>query len=144
MFLNEVEASLLCNYFGNSNDLSWLNAAFGSTSFFKNKNKPVNTRFFTNPNATEKDMPSVYARLPGTLYLNDVEHCAPDNNSDAARVLKKAVFYGESVLGTKHASVCWLLRCSVAAFESFPADVFETIIAWVQRHEKANSHLEEN
>jgi hypothetical protein len=54
MFLNKVDASLLRNYFGSSNDLSWLDAAFGSTSFFKNKNKPVNTRFFTKPqcNAT--------------------------------------------------------------------------------------------
>jgi hypothetical protein len=76
MFLNEGNASPLHNYFGNSNDLSWLGAAFGSTSFFKNKNDPVNTRFFTNPNATENDVPSVYARLPGKLSLNDIEHCA--------------------------------------------------------------------
>ena len=53
IFVNEVNASPLNNYFGNSNDLSWLHAAFGSTSFFENKDNPVNTRFCINPNAKQ-------------------------------------------------------------------------------------------
>ena len=87
--------------------------------FFENKNDPVNTRFLTNPNPNENDKPSVYACLPGEVSLNDIEHCAPNNNSDAALVLKNIVFYGGKFLETEDASVCWLSRCSATAFQKF-------------------------
>ena len=89
-FANEVDTSPLHNYLGDSKDLTWLLGTFGSTSFFEHKNEPVNTRLFSNPNPIENDWHSVYARLPGKLSLNDIEHCAPDIKSGAAAVLKKS------------------------------------------------------
>jgi hypothetical protein len=137
-FSNEVDTSLLHNYLGYSQDLTWLHGTFGSTSFFKYKNDAVNTRFFSNPNPNEMDEHSTNARLPGRLCLDDVEHCAPDIKlSGAAAVLKNKVFYGGKTLGNVEASVCWLSRCWSTAYQNFPVDVYEVIIAWVQRHQKA-------
>ena len=42
--------------------------------------------------SNENDVPSVYACLPGKRSLNDIEHCAADNKSCAARVLKNKIF----------------------------------------------------
>ncbi len=98
LFVKEVEACPLHNYFGNSNDLLWLGAAFGSTT--SSNTRTIQSISDFSPILIPIRMTSLLCMrvFQEKLSLNAFEHCAPDNNSNAATVLKTAEYSTAGVL----------------------------------------------
>ena len=83
-FESGATASPLRNYLERTNDLVWLSKTF-FVQDFERSDEEVNHQFFTN--ASGKAGNYVYACLPGTLSLEQLDNCHPNRDTQAGSVL---------------------------------------------------------
>ena len=141
-FESEATASPLRNYLERTNDLVWLSKTFFVRDF-QHPKLEVNHQFYNN--ASGKAGNNVYACLPGTLSLEQLDNCHPNRDTQAGSLLCEKIFCAEGdaeddvdpILGSRKVSVSWCVRCLTQRHEGLSGDIYDLVLAWLQRHGNA-------
>ena len=145
-FEDEVGDSPFSKYFECKDmELQWMQKKYvakDSKYVLKKNSKKVKTRFFPDPNWM--DSPSTYAYLPGTLGIQQLNHCAPDFEHSGASKLKHSVFYhtesGEKqkIHGCDVVHLSWSTRCLTKKGEGITSEFLQIVISWLKRYPNAD------